>query len=165
MDFARVFRHLLRPDWLTRKALPDAALARVEVAVAASERGHDGEIRVCVEGALGLPALLRGVDARARAIEVFSDLRVWDTEANNGVLLYLLMADRDVEIVADRGFNDRVTVAEWETVCRDMEAFFARGEFEAGLLAGIANIDALIRRHFPYSRDKANELPDRPHRV
>lgn len=118
-----------------------------------------------VEGALDLPLLLRGVTARDRAIQVFSDLRVWDTEANNGVLIYLLLADRDVEILADRGCNGKVSAQEWEVICREMEAHFGRGEFELGVLAGIARVDALLRGLFPLdgvARVNPNELPDAP---
>jgi uncharacterized membrane protein len=160
--FIRLLRHLSQPRWRARLAFPRAVMARIAEAVRQSERGHAGEIRFVVEAALDFPPLLRGVTARGRAVNVFSGLRVWDTEANNGVLIYLLLADRDVEIVADRGFNTRVSGAEWEAICREMEACFARGDFEAGALAGIARVDALLRRHFPLAGGNANELPDAP---
>ena len=156
----RLFRHLLFPDWLTRRRFPVRLLDRIAAAVGASERGHAGELRFAVEGALHPSQLLAGMTARERALEVFSLLRIWDTEANNGVLIYLLLADRDVEIVADRGFNHRVEAAAWEAICREMEAHLRRGEFEAGVLLGIARVDALLRRHYPGSADNPNELPD-----
>lgn len=162
MALARIIRHLFHPDWLTRRAFPRETLARIAAAIAASEREHSGEIRFSVEGALHPFALWAGKTARQRAVEVFSELHVWDTEANNGVLIYLLLADRDVEIVADRGFRAIVTTAEWEAVCGEMERHFARGEFEAGALTGIAQAHALIARHFPVRGENPNELPDQP---
>ncbi len=161
-SLARLMRHLFHPGWLVSRAFPRQALARIAAAVAASERGHAGEIRFVVEGALDFLPLLRGQTARQRALEVFSSLGVWDTEANSGVLIYLLLADRDVEILADRGFNGRVPPREWEDICREMEDRFARGEFERGALDGIARIDALSRRHFPPAGGNPNELPDAP---
>lgn len=158
----RLFRHLFFPDWLTRRYFPEHVLKRIEAAVAASERGHAGELRFAVEGALHPGALWAGVTARERAIEVFSSLRIWDTAANNGVLIYLLLAERDVEIVADRGFNGLVAPAEWEAICLEMEACLRDGKFEAGALLGIERVDALLRRHFPGNADNANELPDAP---
>lgn len=169
MDIKRVFKHLLYPPWLARRAFPDAAMDRIEAAVTASERLHHGEIRFAVEGALDLGLLLRGISARQRAISLFAELGVWDTEANNGVLIYLLLAERDVEIVADRGFEGRVSAAQWASICREMEAKFAGGEFEAGALSGIERIHALLRAHFPASASESNgnpdELPNRPVRV
>jgi uncharacterized membrane protein len=156
----RLFRHLLFADWLTRRYFPPSLLRRIEAAVATSERGHSGEVRFSVEGALHPRQLWHGMEGRERAVEVFSNLRVWDTAANNGVLIYLLLADRDVEIVADRGLSNRVLPSEWEEICRSMEAHFARGEFEAGSLLGIAKVDALLRRHFPVDGANPNELPD-----
>lgn len=158
----RLFRHLFFPDWLTRHHFPKRLLQRIEAAVAESERGHSGEVRFAVEGALHPGPVWAGVSARERAIEVFSSLHVWDTAANNGVLVYLLLADRDVEIVADRGFNGLVAPAEWEAICREMETHLREGDFEAGVLHGIGRVDALLRRHFPGNADNPNELPDAP---
>ena len=165
MDINRIFKHLLYPQWLLRRTFPDATMDRIEAAVTASERTHHGEIRFAVEGALDIAPLLRGVSARQRAVQVFSELRVWDTEANNGVLIYLLLADRDVEIVADRGFHGCVSPVQWESICREMEALFAKGEFEAGALTGIERIHALLSQHFPLRAANANELPNQPVRV
>jgi uncharacterized membrane protein len=162
MNFKRLLKHLLLPDWLLRRHFPAATLAAIERAIADSEVRHTGELRFVVEGALHPSQLLRGVSARERALEVFSALRVWDTEANNGVLIYLLLADRDVEIVADRGCNHSVSPAQWEAICQEMEQRFRRGEFEAGALAGIRLVDELLRRHFPASGDNPDELPNRP---
>ena len=160
-SLSRFARHLFHPDWLSRRAFPRHVLESITGAVSASEQGHSGEIRFVVEGALHPLQLWRGMTARDRAAQVFSDLRVWDTEANNGVLIYLLLADRDVEILADRGLTGRVSVQDWETVCREMEAHFRAGAFERGALAGIAHVDALQRAHFP-AGPNPNELPDAP---
>lgn len=163
----RMFRHLAFPDWWLWRRLPTATLTRIERAVADSEAGHLGEIRVVVEASLDLLPLLRGQDARARALEVFSMQRVWDTEANNGVLIYLLLADRDVEILADRGLAARLPAREWEAICLEMEARFRTGQYENALLHGVREVDRLLRMHFPRLPQKAdaNELPDRPLRM
>lgn len=158
----RLLQHLLFPDWLTRRRFPGRVLERIEAAVVAAERGHSAEFRFAVEGALHPSQLMAAMTGRERALEVFSNLRIWDTAANNGVLIYLLLADRDVEIVADRGLSGLVQPAEWEAICREMEACFRRGEFEAGALLGIERVDGLLRRHFPAAGDNPNELPDAP---
>jgi uncharacterized membrane protein len=123
---------------------------------------HAGEIRFTVESALPLIPLLRGQTARARALEVFSHLRVWDTEHNNGVLIYLLLADHDVEIVADRGVHARVGGEGWEKICREMEALFRAGDFEAGVLGGIRAVSVHLVKHYPVQGKNRNELDDKP---
>jgi uncharacterized membrane protein len=160
MRWPRLFRHWLHPDWLTRLAFPAAALDRIEAAVAEAERVQGAELRFVVEGALDTPALLRGVSARERALQVFSDLRVWDTEHNNGVLIYLLLADHDVEIVADRGLNGRVDADQWRAVCAQMETCFARGDYTQGALLGIERVAALLAQHYPAK--PVGELENRP---
>lgn len=141
---------------------PAASMDRIGKAIAASEAGHSGEIRLAVEASLDLAPLFKGFTARDRAVEVFSDLRVWDTEANNGVLIYLLLADRDVEIVADRGIHAKVGAKGWEEVCHVMEQAFRQGRFEEGTVRGIEAVGRLLARHFPKSGGDLNELPDRP---
>lgn len=158
----RLLRHLLFPDWLARRWFSARVLASIEHAIAASERGHAGELCFVVEAALHPRQLFAGMTARARAVEVFSNLRIWDTAANNGVLIYLLLADRDVEIIADRGFNGLVEPEDWAAICADMEASFRRREFAAGALLGIERVDGLMRRHFPLVGEDRNELPDKP---
>ncbi len=137
-------------------------LKRIEAAVAQSECQHRGELRFAIEADLDPRALLKGITPRQRAIEVFSQLRVWDTDENSGVLIYVQLIDRDIEIVADRGINARVAQAEWEAICTRMEAEFRAGRFEAGALAGIGEVTALLARHFPVRDANPNELPDRP---
>jgi len=167
MQIKRIFKHLMFPYRRLLRHFPDAVMDRIEAAVAASERMHHAEIRFAVEGSLDLLPLWRGVSARQRALTLFASLGVWDTEANNGVLIYLLLADRDVEIVADRGFNNRVDAAQWASICHEMEASFASGAFEAGILLGIERIDHLLSQHFPVRDDaeNSNELPNRPVRI
>lgn len=142
--------------------MPAPVLARIEQAIAQSEMRHGGQIRFVVEHALDAGSLLRGVSARERALEVFSALKVWDTEHNNGVLIFLLLADHDVEIVADRGIHARVGAPAWESICREMEAAFRDGQFELGVIRGIGRVSSLLEAHFPPTRQGANELPDRP---
>jgi uncharacterized membrane protein len=162
MDFGRVARHLIAMPGAVRRALPPAAMAAIEQAIARSETQHRGEVRFAVEAALDVSALVAGQSARARAIEVFSQLGVWDTEDNNGVLIYLLLADRDVEIVADRGIDAVVEDQEWEAICRAMEAALRRGEFEPAVLGAIEAVTRLLARHFPPRAGDRNELANRP---
>lgn len=159
---ARILKHLFYPDWLAYRAFPTSSRRAIERAISESEVRHGGEIRFAVEPNLALAPLLRGVSARQRAVEVFGQLQVWDTEQNSGVLIYLLLADRDVEIVADRGLDGRVSAAEWGAICQAMEADFRRAAFEAGVRQGIRSIGELLARHFPPPTDNRNELPDRP---
>jgi uncharacterized membrane protein len=160
MDLKRIARHLLFP-----RGFPKDAIAVIEQAIGRSEVTHRGEIRFAVEDALDGAALFAGQSARERALEVFSLLRVWDTEENNGVLIYLLVADHDIEIVADRGINAKVTAAEWEGICRTMEAGLRRGEFGPAVVAGIEEISRLLARHYPPRWGDRNELPDEPVRL
>ena len=163
MNIKRLFRHLLLPPWLMRRVFSAAVMQRIEDAVKQSERAHRGELRVAVEAALHPVPLLRGQSPRARAQEVFAQSGVWDTAENSGVLLYINWADRDIEIVADRGISARVTQAQWEAICRGIEQAFRAGRFEEGVIAGITDITALLARHFPASGDaNPDELANRP---
>jgi uncharacterized membrane protein len=144
------------------RAFPAAAMSAIESAIRESEKLHDGEIRFAVEAALHPAQLWRGISARRRAIAVFSELGVWDTERNNGVLIYLLLAERNVEIVADRGFNGKVAAEEWERVCRRMEAALREGRHADAVIAGIEALSPIVARHFPPPAADRNELPDAP---
>lgn len=161
MDLPRIGRHLLAMPGALKRAFPPATMAAIEQAIAAGEREHRGEVRFAAEAALDLPALFAGQSARERAIDVFSQLRVWDTAENNGVLIYLLLADRDIEIVADRGLN-AVAPSDWQRICETMEAGLRRGEFQAAVVAGIEAVSRLLAREFPPRADDRNELADRP---
>jgi uncharacterized membrane protein len=166
MKIRRILQHLLSTHRQLRRAFPDSALRAIEQAVQASEAVHAGEIRFVVEAALDGWPLFKGQSSRARAIEVFSELRVWDTEHNNGLLIYLLLADHAVEIVADRGIHTKVGAQAWGQVCRQMEAAFQQSNFEGGVIQGVQALTQHLRQHFPASafqgKVKGNELPDAP---
>jgi uncharacterized membrane protein len=166
MRFNRLIRHAAATHWRTRMLFPKSTLDAIEAAVKRAESGHSGEIRFAIETSLAPIHVLNDVNPRARALEVFSGLRVWDTDSNNGVLIYVQLADRRVEIVADRGFRGRVSQSEWDAVCRLMEEHFRAGRFEAGSIAGVEAIGTLLARHYPNeaadSGDPRNQLPDRP---
>jgi uncharacterized membrane protein len=157
----RLLRHVFALPGVVARAFPGSALHNIEAAIAQGEKQHGGELRFAVEAALDPLPLLRGQTARERALEAFAELRVWDTEANNGVLLYLLLADRDVEIVADRGFNAAVPREDWEQVCRAMEAELRAGRYEAGALEGLRRIAVLMARPFPPRARRPDELSNR----
>ncbi|MHB8743577.1 MAG: TPM domain-containing protein [Sulfuricaulis sp.] len=149
MNLTRLFRHLLMPHWRVRRVFPARTLRAIQSAIQVCESTHAGEIRFAVEGALHPLALLSGQSARARAVQVFSQLRVWDTEHNNGVLIYLLLADRVVEIIADRGVHVRVGSAGWENICRKMEVSLRLGKYEVAVLDGIHEVGKHLARHYP----------------
>jgi uncharacterized membrane protein YgcG len=162
VNLLRIARHAFQ-TWIGgRRRFPKHTLDRLDAAIEESEKRDGGELRFVVETGLEGMRLWRGITPRARAEEVFARLGVWDTELDNGVLIYVLLADRDVEILADRGYNGKVTTEEWEAVCREVEGHFARGDFEAGSLAGIAGVTRLMERHFPPGSAEPNELPNRP---
>jgi hypothetical protein len=162
MGVGRIFRHLLADHWSVRYAFPRPALQAIEDAIQAQERRHEGEIRFAVESALPFSDIVRGISARDRAIELFSRLRVWDTEQNAGVLIYLLLADKRVEIVADRGIHGRVGEAAWEAICGAMQREFAAGRFEPGVVTGVQAISDLLATHFPPRGENPDELANRP---
>ena len=160
MRARRYLRHLFTPHWVALRPFPASALKRIEQAVKASERLHRGEIRFALEGPLHLGHLR--ATPRHRAHEVFAELGVWDTEENTGVLLYVQLVDRAIEIVADRGIAKRVAPAEWEAVCHAMERAFKAGEYEQGALDAIAAVTKILAREFPASGAHPDELPDKP---
>ena len=162
MNIKRVAVHLLATRGQVKRAFPRSTLATIEKAIKASETAHEGEVRFAVEGALdGLP-LFKGQSARERAIEVFSQLRVWDTQHNNGLLIYLLLADRAVEIVADRGFHEKVSSQDWDKICHQMEAAFSQSNYEGGVVSGVQAVTQHLMTHFPANGRSGNELPDKP---
>ncbi len=162
MNLKRVFIHLLMNRWRVALAFPPRTLSAIEDSIAVSHKAHAGQVRFAVEGALHSALLLKGEDARTRAVEVFSELRVWDTEQNNGVLIYLLLADRDVEIIADRGVHAKVDASEWESICRSMEDAFRHSRYESGVVQGVGDVTALLQRHFPASLTPFEELSPDP---
>jgi uncharacterized membrane protein len=162
MGIKRIGKHLLANRSRVRWAFPSKALDHIEQAIKASEATHAGQIRFAVEGALDGAPLLRNQSAHDRALDVFSHLRIWDTAHNNGVLIYLLLADRDVEILADRGIDALVSSADWQNICEIMEAEFRTGRFEAGVIEGIEAVSKYLVKYFPKSGAGRNELPDAP---
>lgn len=158
----RLWRHFRTDHGHLRRQFPAAALARIEAAIGECERRHSGQICFALEAALPLSRVWRGQTPRERALEVFGALRVWDTEHNDGVLIYLLLADRDVEIVADRGIHAKVGADGWQAICSTMEEGFAAGHEVDAAVAGIGAVGAHLAAHSPRSTGSANELPDRP---
>jgi len=162
VKFKRWLIHVFMPPWRWRLAFSRTVLNDIEKAVKESERKHSGELRFVVENALAPGLIWRGISARQRATEVFSNLRVWDTEENSGVLIYLLLADREVHIVADRGIARRVGQDQWDAIAAVMQAAFRCGDFWGGSLEGIERITRILTAHFPASADNPNELSDKP---
>jgi uncharacterized membrane protein len=158
----RVLRHLFSSAARTRVLFSPAVLAQIEAAIGTAEAQHSGEIRFVVETALPLAALWHNVTPRTRALQVFSHLRIWDTHHNNGVLIYVLRADRAVEILADRGISARVSEAEWQAVCREVEAHYRAGRYGEGSCAAVAGVARLLGQHFPAGGSGTNELPNQP---
>ncbi|MDD5274357.1 MAG: TPM domain-containing protein [Methylovulum sp.] len=162
VNIKRWFRHAFMPPWRWRVLFSKKVLGDIEKAVQRSEYQHGGELRFAVENALALGQVWRGISARQRAIEVFSNLRVWDTEENSGVLIYLLLADREVHIVADRGITKHVPQLEWDAIAKAMQKEFQRGDFLSGSRQGIERITMLLAAHFPPGADNPNELSNKP---
>jgi len=161
---ARLLRHRWIDEAHVRRMLSADALERLTQRVAASERRHSGEVRICIEAGLPLSYLWRGAPARERAVMLFGKLRVWDTEHNNGVLIYLLMAEHAIEIVADRGIDARVSAQDWAAMAQRMGTAFRDGRFEDGLTQALEEVSALLVKHFPLAEGEPdrNELPDAP---
>ena len=162
MNVKRILRHLTMTQAQVNRAFPDTALKAIEQAIKASEKTHTGEVRFVVEGALDGAPLFSGQKARERALALFAQLGMWDTEHNTGVLIYLLLADRAVEIVADRGIHARAGALAWVAICHDMEAAFNAAKFEGGAVGGIQAVSRQLVDHFPAGGGNANELPDKP---
>lgn len=158
----RLLRHLFTPYWILRARFKVPMLAEVERRIHDVERMHPGELRFVVEHALELGDILGGLTTRERALEVFGLLRVWDTEHNSGILIYLLHAEHAVEIVADRGIARRVPQSEWDALCRELEKDFQAGRYGEGALAAVNGAATLLEKHFPVHTGGRNELPDQP---
>lgn len=162
MKIGRLIRHLLTTRWSTRRHFGKPVRDAIERAVMECEARHGGEIRFVVETAFDIPELWHDLPARQRALQLFGRLGVWDTEHNNGVLIYVLMADRAVEIIADRGVAARVTPAEWATVCRQMEHHYREGRYSEGSVVGILGVGAILGRHFPGKPAGEAAAPSQP---
>ena len=162
MDLARFWRHVHMSPLKAARHFPAATLDAIQREIATQEERHRGQVCLVVEAELTSRELWHDVDSRTRARQVFALQGVWNTEENNGVLIYVLLADRRVEIVADRGIDKLVSADEWRAICGEMEARFAQGRYEEGALAGVREVSALLARHFPAEGPRHNELPDRP---
>jgi len=162
MNIARMIRHLFA-EGSGRRRFPISALDAIQHAIAAGERRHQGQVCFIVEGALPLGDLWNRRTPRERAQDVFARQRIWDTEHNCGVLIYVLLPDRAIEVVADRGIAARVDRSAWESICTQMQQRFAAGEFERGAIEGVVAASALLAIQFPSGDGaRSNELPDRP---
>jgi uncharacterized membrane protein len=162
MDIKRFLKHFWQGGLAVKHCLSKSAFDNIEQAIKQGEQHHAGQICFAVEASLDSRDLWANKTARQRAIEVFSQLRIWDTEQNNGVLIYLLLADRDLEIVADRGVDNKLGKQTWEAICHDMETSFRLGEFEQGIVEGIHRVSQHLAAHYPNADEKMNELPDKP---
>ena len=162
MNLRRFWRHVLMNPLIARRAFPPATMDAIAKEVAAQEKRHRGELRFIVEPELSTGHLWRGVGSRDRARELFAQHGVWNTEENTGVLIYVGLADRRVEILADRGITARVPEEHWNAICHSMDAHFRERRFEEGAIAGIRAVSDELARHFPARGDNANELSDRP---
>ncbi|WP_136418286.1 TPM domain-containing protein [Herbaspirillum sp. ST 5-3] len=154
----RLFHHVAASYWQLRRQFPERSLAAIKSTIEEAESRHGGEIRFAVEAALQPAQILRGMTARERALEVFSLLRVWDTEHNNGVLIYVLLGDRAVEIIADRGIHGRSGA--WESIAHAMQDAFGRGNFESGSINGVRAVAHELITHYPVEGPKPDELPN-----
>jgi len=162
MSLLRLWRHIFTTRWSTRAHFPLEVRDAIEHAIGECEAHHGGEIRFVVETSFDLPELWRGLAPRQRALQLFGQFGVWDTAHNNGVLIYVLLADHVVEIIADRGIAAHVAQSEWQGVCRQMESHYRAGRFREGSIAGIQGVAALLGRHFPGRKHSDNELPNQP---
>ncbi len=158
----RLWRHAITGDAAVRRHFPEPVMARIQQVIVAGEATHSGQVCVAIESALPLVRVLQKFSPRQRALEAFGLLRVWDTEANNGVLIYLLLAEHAIEIVADRGIDARVSPGEWQAICARMDAHFREGRFEQGAVEGVRAVSLLLAHHFPAQGADRNELSDRP---
>ncbi len=164
----RIFKHGWSGLIPTGHTMTPELVRKLTQAVATSERRHSGEIRVYVETSLPLTDLWRKAPMRhimrERALMLFGQLRVWNTAHNNGVLIYLLLAERAIEVVADRGLNEQVAPQVWQAIVARMRTAFQAGRFEEGLGQALAQVTDLLVQHFALAPDEVNpnELPDAP---
>lgn len=164
MDWSRIARHVMASQRGTHKLFSTDTMQRLQESIASGEATHRGEVRLIVESALPLRKVRRGMSTRQRALDLFGTFRVWDTEENNGVLLYINVADRKLEIIADRAASRRIGDPHWQTVCGVAQASFRKGEFERGLTQALASIHDALSVAFPADghTPRKNELPDAP---
>jgi uncharacterized membrane protein len=162
VKLSRWLKHVFMPPWRWRLSFPAVVLTDIEKAVKQSESQHSGELRFAIENSLAPDRVWHGMTARHRATEIFSNLRVWDTEENSGVLIYVQLADHEVHILADRGISKRVAQSEWDAIAQIIQNEFKQGKFREGSINGIEAITVLLATHFPPNADNINELPNKP---
>ena len=158
----RAWRHLTSSSGEAKRAFPETTLSAISEAITAGEQTHRGELRLIVEKGLPFDEAWDGVSNRQRALALFADYGVWDTEDNCGVLIYINLAEHKVDIVADRGIDRKIDSATWQAVCRTMTDGFRQGKYHEAALAAIEQVNGLLREHFPANGARPNELPDRP---
>lgn len=158
----RLFINLFFPSWKFKKFFPKKALENIELVIRDSEKRHNGELVFLVEVKFPIPLIIKKITPRQRAIELFAKYKVWDTEFNNGVLIYLLLSEKKIEIVADRGITNKIPQQVWDSILERMKINFGKGYFEKGVILGIAEITDILATHFPHSSNKPNELSDKP---
>lgn len=156
----RTLRHLMTTRWSLRRAFDPATREAIERAISEAEAHHRGELRFAIEARLDIWSLLGGETAHERSLDVFANLGIWDTEDNSGILIYVLLADHHVAIVADRGYRDKVSPGEWREICAAMEDRFRQGDFRGGALEGIQRAASVAAAHFPLDGENPNELSD-----
>lgn len=160
--FSRMQRHLLTTASAGKRAFPQATVKAIEAAIAAGETLHRAEVCLIVEAALPLQAIMHGVTARERASALFTQHRIWDTEENCGVLIYVNLADHKVEIVTDRAVGRLILASDWQAICHAMAQGFARGTFHDSTLAALTRINALLQQHFPANGTRSNQIVNKP---
>lgn len=158
----RFFRHLFTTAATGRRAFPEQTLLTIEELIGQGEKTHRAEIRLIIEPSLSVESILSRLTARERALELFGRFRIWDTEENCGVLVYINMADRQVEVIADRGIACKVSSHEWENICGIMTSGFKEGNFQESTLKALSTLNHLLEKHFPLTGNRANQLPDHP---
>ncbi|MEP7156436.1 MAG: TPM domain-containing protein [Betaproteobacteria bacterium] len=158
----RFFRHVWMSPLIVKRSFSSSVLDDIERAVGMGEKTNRGQVRFVVEAELTTGQLWAGITSRQRALDVFSSLRVWDTEENNGVLVYVLLADRKVEIIADRGIHRHVGEERWNAICRELELHYRRRDFSSGSVVAVQKISAELAFYFPATGVNNNEQPDRP---
>lgn len=159
---SRLWRHLVTSSADGRRAFPEPTLDAIRDRIAEGERRHRAEVRMVVETSLAARQVLQKMTARQRAAELFLEHGIWDTEENIGVLIYVLIADHKVEILADRRVARSVTPDEWRTVCNTMTDAFRANDYHAGALAGLDRLNALLAERFPDDGGQSNQLSNEP---
>lgn len=162
MSWQRYFKHMKFGQWHTKRAFPNALLNTIEQMINTGETQHGGELRFVVEGSLNFAALREQQTPQQRALEVFSFMRIWDTQERNGVLIYLLLADQAVEILADRGVDAHVGAEGWSAICQQMESYLRTADYKNGVIVGIEAVNHLLSTYYPRSQAQVNELPNTP---